>query len=85
MKCNIYHGEIESVHVVVRKEMLKAASSSSPTPDADKPAPEQMTSESEEPFSEDQQQTEDVDNELSYEEESVICAFYDDVFRTKFC
>ena len=49
--------------------MLKAASSSSPTLDVDKPVQEQMTSESEEPFSE--QHTEDVDNELSFEEEWV--------------
>jgi len=53
--------------VPIRKEMLKAPSSSSPTLDADKPVQEQMTSESEEPFSD--HQTADVDNELSYEEE----------------
>jgi len=47
--------------------MLKAPSSSSPTPDAEKtePVQEQMTSESEEPFSD-----QDVDHQqLSFEEE----------------
>jgi len=49
--------------IVVRKEMLKA-SSSSPTVDTDKPGEDQTTAETDE-----HQTRDDVDNELSFEEE----------------
>jgi len=49
--------------------MLKAPSSSSPTPDTDKPVQQQMTSDSEEPFSDEQNDDVDHDHELSFEEE----------------